>query len=153
MIVDLLTYTLFGAMCATCAHAYTRRTTAAADTRHYLVARTAPSVTPPAPEDVGITPARDLVREADHWRRKCERTEAEVVHRDGIIADLHHRLDHWRARARVVAPVTDPNPMPRFRLFAWWPARPALPWPPPAVTAAAATIVVAQAAFALAVIR
>lgn len=90
------------------------------DLAGYRAARQAPAVTPPAEQDGGIVPARDVWRTADRYRRKLGQVERENATLRSFAYDLLngqrrlwctpripapsvHRLG-WRDRARWFTP-------------------------------------------------
>lgn len=109
-----------GIVTGTVVHYRDRHTTALADQAHYERTR------------VDVTPVRDIVEDADHHRRRADRAERLLIHRDGVIQALLDELGVWRAAVRTAltwgttSPPPDPwdnpdpNPMPTIQLWRTW---------------------------------
>lgn len=119
----LLAALISGGTIGTAVHLFhkARLVTLGNDLGDYRAARTAPAVvTPPAPEDGGVVPARDVYRTADRALRKVGKLERENATLRSFAYDLLngqrrlwctprlparsvHRLG-WRDRARWFTP-------------------------------------------------
>lgn len=104
------------------------------DIADYRTARRANAVTPPAEEDGGIVPARDVYRDADRYRRLLGNANREIVRLRQITYDLYERLS-GTPRPRRTIPVRAERRRQsgwrdRLRWFRPWPVA-AICEPPP----------------------
>lgn len=100
------------------------------DIAEYRNARHAPSVvTPPAEEDGGIVPARDVYRTADKYRRTLNRRDREIARLRQVTYDLYERLN-GTPRPRHTPPARTVRPRRGWRDRLRW----FTPWPQAAIT-------------------
>lgn len=112
-------------------HAYhkVRFQTVGNDLADYRAARLAGAVTPPAPEDGGVTPARDVYRTADTALRELRGARREIARLRQVTYDLYERWDGTPRPRLTRIPATSRHRQGWRDRARWF-----TPWPQAAIT-------------------